>query len=36
MQDVPKTMRAAAIDRFGRPSVLKIRKVSTRESDKVA
>lgn len=31
MQDVPKTMRAAAIDRFGPPSVLKVRKVPTPE-----
>lgn len=31
MQDVPKTMRAAAIDGFGPPSVLKIREVPTPE-----
>jgi NADPH:quinone reductase-like Zn-dependent oxidoreductase len=31
MQDVPKTMHAAAIDRFGPPSVLKVRQVSTPE-----
>jgi NADPH:quinone reductase len=32
MQDVPKTMRAAAIDHFGPPSVLKVREVPTPET----